>query len=147
VYIGLGTNIGTHWQRIRLFRLALEKIAALPTTRLIAASSIYETPPWGVTEQDTFYNAVAAIKTSLKPIPLLNALKAIEAQLGRKQRQRWGPREIDLDILLMGKLNFKTTLLTVPHPELSNRQFTLVPLREISPSAAHPGGKRFSNSY
>jgi len=146
VYIGMGTNIGTHGQRVRRFHLGLKKLSALPATNVVAVSSIYETPPWGVIKQDSFYNAVAAIQTSLSPIALLRSLKTIETQLGRKQRQRWGPREIDLDILLMGELRLNTEPLVVPHPELLNRQFVLVPLLEISPTAPFPGGKQLAKS-
>lgn len=131
VYIGFGVNIGTHGQRVRLLLLALRRLNALPATRVLAVSSLYETPPWGVLDQDPFYNGVAAIRTGLNPADLLNALKTLETALGRKHRQRWGPREIDLDILVAGRLKLKTDRLTIPHPQLPNRDFALVPLREV----------------
>lgn len=131
VCIGLGTNIGTPGQRTRILRLALHKINALSATRILAVSSLYETPPWGVLDQPPFFNVVAAIHTALRPIDLLHALKSIEVHLGRKSRARWGPREIDLDIIIAGHLNLKNPRLTIPHPQLPHRHFVLIPLKEI----------------
>lgn len=135
-YIGMGVNIGNHGERVRLLLLALQKMNHLSATRVLAVSSLYETPPWGVTEQAEFYNCVAAIKTGLAPMALLRHLKAIEAQLGRKHRQRWGPREIDLDILLAGRSRIDVAGLTVPHKHLANRDFVLVPLLEVNGRAS-----------
>ncbi len=132
VYIGFGVNIGSHGERVRLLLLALRRLNALPATRVLAVSSLYETPPWGVLEQDPFYNGVVAMRTALKPHDLLHALKTLEVALGRKHRQRWGPREIDLDILIAGRLKLTTDRLTIPHPQLPNRDFALVPLKEVA---------------
>lgn len=115
---------------------ALFKIAALPGTRVLAVSSLYETPPWGVTDQPDFTNAVAAIGTPLPPLELLDLLKRIESSLGRKQRERWGPREIDLDILTYRKMKLDLNRLTLPHKHMLERDFVMVPLLEITPEMA-----------
>ena len=141
-YIGIGVNIGGHGQRLRLIMAALKRIEALPTTRIVGVSSLYETPPWGYAEQEAFYNGVVAIVTGLRPLALLHALKGLERGLGRKARVRWGPREIDLDILMMGGLRLVCEGLTVPHPQLTVRDFALVPLLELNGVASLPGGRR-----
>ncbi len=141
VFIGLGINIGTHSERLRLLNLALHKINCLSSTSVLAVSCLYETSPWGITDQPAFYNAVAAIRTNQYPFALLQALKSIEVQLGRKTRARWGPREIDLDILLSGDLQLKTPGLQIPHKHLTERPFALVPLLQINNLAKLPKGQ------
>ncbi len=140
-FIGMGLNIGAHGERVRLLILALHQINRLPTTSVLAVSSLYETPPWGITGQAAFYNAVVAIRTGLSPSALLHALKQTEVQLGRKTRKRWGPREIDLDILLHRSRRIHVKGLQIPHKHLAERQFVLVPLLELTNSAALPSGQ------
>lgn len=144
-FIAMGVNIGTHGERVKLLMLALKQMDQLSITRVLAVSSVYETPPWGVTKQADFYNCVAAISTSLAPMDLLRRLKAIEVHLGRKHRERWGPREIDMDIILSGKLRLNVPGLTIPHRHMAEREFVLVPLLEIAPTAQVPQGPRVSH--
>ncbi len=135
IFIGLGSNIG---DRLQHLRDALYFIHRLESTRLVAVSSLYETPPLGFTEQESFYNAVCQIDTTLDPLALLQALKSIERQLGRPEKyERWHPRPIDLDILLYDTLVFQNDIVTIPHIELPNRKFALVPLLDID-NPIHP---------
>ena len=137
MFVAFGSNVGTHGQRLRCITMAIEYIRHLPDTRLLAVSSLYETPPWGVLDQPSFYNGVIAIRTGLAPRALLKALKRVEQHLGRIHRQRWGPREIDLDILYMGNLRLSVPGLQIPHPEIANREFVRVPLHEIMRGTRH----------
>jgi 2-amino-4-hydroxy-6-hydroxymethyldihydropteridine diphosphokinase len=106
---------------------------------VIRRSCLYETAPVGVTDQQPFLNAVVEAETILAPDALLRLVKDVEAQLGRQSRERWGPREIDVDILLYGDEAIGVPGLTVPHPELWNRLFVLAPLRELQPDLRGPG--------
>lgn len=133
VYIGIGTNIGTPCDRLRRLNQCLLIINRFPGTKVIVVSSLYETPPWGNLNQDSFYNGVLAIRTHMNPHDLLSLLKNTELRLGRQHRERWGPRELDLDILLTDGLRLKTHRLEIPHPQIAHRNFVLVPLREIMP--------------
>lgn len=135
VFIGLGSNLG---ERHRFLNAAAEELRRLPDTKVVWYSSVYETDPYGVKDQPRFLNAVGEIETSLLPPELLKELKRIEQSAGRKERERWGPREIDLDILLYDGLVFSDETVTVPHPELERRKFVLLPLREIAPDRVHP---------
>jgi len=134
-YIGVGSNLE---EPLRQCRMALQNIAALNDTRLLRASSFYRTEPVGVSEQDAFVNAVAEIRTELLPRTLLGALKTIEQQMGRRESLRWGPRIIDLDILLYDRDIVKEEDLIIPHPEFHKRRFVLAPLCEISSYVIHP---------
>lgn len=135
VFIGLGTNIG---DKLANLRSAIHELSTLPDTIVVAASGVYETPPIGFSKQDNFYNAVALIKTSLTPETLFHHLKHIERKLGRPEHyERWGPRIIDLDILLYGNMIISTDLISIPHTEISNRKFVLVPLLELR-NTSHP---------
>lgn len=127
---GLGSNIGDKPANIKK---ALALIESRGLARLIAVSSIYKTPPWGYLEQENFANACALAKTTLSPEALLAAVKAIETDMGRQETVRWGPRLIDIDILFYGNEPLKTDDLVLPHKELFNRAFVLVPLAEIAP--------------
>lgn len=140
VVIGLGSNLGERTQNLAR---ALEAIEELPGTRLIAVSEVVETEPWGVEAQPLFANAVAQLATPMTTDRLLHALKEIESRLGRSEGVRYGPRVIDIDILLVGTEVWSTDELTVPHPRLAERQFALVPLLEIDPDASRPDGTPF----
>ena len=135
VYIGFGSNIG---DRLAHIRNAIHALAEAEGITLQKISSIYETDPIGYETQAQFLNGVAAIQTSLPPLSLLHTLKDIETAIGRKHRTRWGPREIDLDILIYGDLCLQTEKLVIPHPEMHLRRFVLAPLAEISLDFVHP---------
>ncbi len=136
-YIGLGSNLG---ERETLIRLALEQLAALPDTTLGRVSSLYDTAPVGELDQPNFLNAVAALETGLTARQVLWNLLLIERRLGRVRtpQSRYGPRTIDLDLLLFGDQIIDEPELTVPHPELARRAFVLVPLVELEPTLVHP---------
>jgi len=134
-WIGLGSNTG---DRDALLRAALDQIAAMPSTELASVSSFYETEPVGPVEQPWFLNAAARIETELTPGQVLWNLQRIERGLGRVRREKWGPRTIDLDLLLADDLVIDEPGLELPHPELLNRAFVLVPLVEVDPKLTHP---------
>jgi len=135
-FIGLGSNLG---DREAMIRQALEALAALPQTELLRASSLYDTEPVGDVEQPNFLNAVAHLDTHLSARQLLWNLLLIEKRLGRERARRWGPRIIDLDLLLYGNELIEEADLRVPHPELTRRAFVLVPLVELDATLVHPG--------
>ncbi len=134
-FIGIGSNLG---DREALIRQALEEIARLPLTQLTRASSLYDTEPVGDAEQPNFLNAVAEVDTELPPRQLLWNLHLIEKRLGRTRTHKWGPRTMDLDVLLVGDLVLEEPDLRVPHSELIRRSFVLVPLVELDPALVHP---------
>jgi 2-amino-4-hydroxy-6-hydroxymethyldihydropteridine diphosphokinase len=135
VYIGLGSNLG---EREAQIRLALDDLARLPESRLVRASSLYDSEPVGDVDQPNFLNAVAEVETELTARQLLWNLQLIERRLGRTRTRRWGPRTIDLDILLFGPDVVDEPDLQIPHPELARRSFVLVPLVELDPMLVHP---------
>jgi 2-amino-4-hydroxy-6-hydroxymethyldihydropteridine diphosphokinase len=133
IYLSLGSNLG---DRLANFDAAL---AALPpAVKVLNRSFIYETEPWGVTDQPAFLNMVIQGETSLSPTDLLSRLKHLEKQLGRLPSIRYGPRLIDIDILLYNDLVLDTPGLTLPHPHLHERAFVLVPLADLAPNFIHP---------
>ena len=136
--IGLGANLG---DAAATLREAIAELARLPRTELLRASRLYRTPAWGVTEQPDFINAVALVETTLSPRDLLDALLAIERSFGRTRLdgERWGPRTLDLDLLLHGDATIDEPGLRVPHPHLHERAFALLPRAEIAPEAEIPG--------
>jgi 2-amino-4-hydroxy-6-hydroxymethyldihydropteridine diphosphokinase len=134
-YIGLGSNIGDKSDNIKR---ALEILDQFDGLKVVKASSYYETEPVGYEDQDWFVNAVAKIDTVLSPEQLLIAFKKVEKLIGRKDRIRWGPREIDLDLLFYDQMLIDIPNLIVPHPRLHERAFVLVPLAEIAPDLVHP---------
>lgn len=134
-YLSLGSNLGDRETNIRK---ALELLAA--HARLIRVSSLYETAPIGVTDQNDFINAVALIETDLEPKSLLHTVLEIENEIGRLRNFHWGPRVIDIDVLLYDGAAVNTPELTIPHPEMMNRAFVLIPLAEIAPDLELPGG-------
>jgi 2-amino-4-hydroxy-6-hydroxymethyldihydropteridine diphosphokinase len=137
-YIGLGANLGDAEATVRA---ALVALAALPETRLLAGSRLYRTPAWGRLDQPAFVNAAAALETGLAPEALLDQLLALERSHGRERLdgERWGPRTLDLDVLLYGDAVIDSPRLRVPHPHLHERAFALLPLAEIAPQALIPG--------
>ena len=129
--IGVGANVGDAAATVRAAIAALDRLG-----RVVRASSLYRTKPWGVTEQPDFINAVALLETALAPHDLLRALKALERDFGRTPSVRWGPRAIDLDILTYDARKIQDPELSVPHPRVFERAFVLVPLAEIDASYA-----------
>lgn len=136
--IGLGANLG---DATATLREAIAALARLPATELLRASRLYRTPAWGRTEQPDFINAVALVETALPPRELLDALLVVERSFGRVRLdgERWGPRTLDLDLLLYGDQVIDEPGLRVPHPHLHERAFALLPLVEIAPNARIPG--------
>ena len=130
VVLALGGNVG---DKVESLRRALRALASEPGVELTAVSRFYRTPPWGKTDQDWFLNACALGRTNLKPEALLERVKGLEVELGREPAERWGPRVIDIDLIAYDDIALKTERLTLPHPELFNRAFVLVPLAEIAP--------------
>lgn len=134
-YIGIGANLGDARANVEH---AFRALAALPTTRLLACSSLYCSAPVDA-DGDDYINAAACIDTMLSPSALLDALLAIEQVQGRARSYRNAPRPLDLDILLFGTLQLHTAALTIPHPRLTQRAFVLLPLLELAPSIEIPG--------
>ena len=130
VFIGIGSNIGN---RISYIRKAIYYLKQISNTTILKLSSIYETEPIGEIIQRPFLNAVLELQTSKNPLQLLHSLQKIEQSLGRVRLERWGPRTIDLDILLFGRLSINHPDLVIPHPYLCSRRFALKPLSEIAP--------------
>ncbi|WP_257351321.1 2-amino-4-hydroxy-6-hydroxymethyldihydropteridine diphosphokinase [Pseudalkalibacillus decolorationis] len=135
VYLALGSNIG---KRDAYLRRALQTIDQLHETKVKRVSSIYETEPIGYTDQDAFLNMVAYIETTYSSSTLLEELQRIEKQLDRKRNIHWGPRTLDLDILLYNQENIQTEELKVPHPRMLERGFVMIPLYELQPDLQFP---------
>jgi 2-amino-4-hydroxy-6-hydroxymethyldihydropteridine diphosphokinase len=144
-WIGLGGNLG---DAVATLHAALQDLDNLPQTRLVRASKLYRTPAWGVVEQPDFINAVALLDTRLPPRDLLDALLGIERAFGRERHgsERWGPRVLDLDLLLYDSAVIDEPGLRVPHPHLHERAFALLPLVEITPDAFIPGIARAADA-
>jgi 2-amino-4-hydroxy-6-hydroxymethyldihydropteridine diphosphokinase len=137
VYLGLGSNLG---DRDAYLRAAIGKLAEL--LHLERVSSVYESEPLLVVDQPLFHNLACAGKTPLDPFSLLRALKRIESDLGRVPGPRYGPRVIDIDLLLLDDVVLTTPELTIPHPAMLQRAFVLIPLAEIAPGQRHPVARR-----
>lgn len=137
-FVGLGGNLG---EVAATLRAATEALACLPATRLLRASRLYRTPAWGLEQQPDFINGVVALETSLAPGELLDALLRIEREFGRERDggPRWGPRTLDLDLLLHGHAVVDQPGLRLPHPHLHERAFVLVPMLEIAADMLIPG--------
>ncbi len=133
-YLGIGSNLGEREENCRRAVALLKKKGI----RILRESSLYETEPWGVENQPDFINMALSAETGLDPMALLRTLKSIEKEMGRKETSRWGPRIIDLDILLYEGRIIKTPELTIPHPLIQERDFVLKPLSEIAPEIVHP---------
>ena len=134
-YLGLGSNVA---DRVGMVAKALTCLGSQPGIVLGRRSGMYASEPWGHTDQGEFVNAVCEVDTHLEPGELLARLKAIETGLGRKETFRWGPREIDLDILFYGDYVVEGESLKIPHPRICERVFVLEPLAEIVPDMIHP---------
>ena len=133
VFLALGSNLG---DRLANLRAAVDALA--PEVRVLAESRVYETPPWGYADQPAFLNMAVQAETDLAPEALLRRLKQIEVEVGRQPSFRYGPRQIDLDILFYDDLVLESDALTVPHPRLHERAFVLVPLMDLAPEWMHP---------
>ena len=131
VYLSLGSNLG---DRRGYLRAALARLSALPDTHLLAESRMIETTPWGKTDQPDFLNMAVALDTALTPEALLTAIHEIEEQFGRERRVPWGPRTLDIDMLVYEGEERQTPALRLPHPLLTARRFVLEPLAEIAPT-------------
>jgi 2-amino-4-hydroxy-6-hydroxymethyldihydropteridine diphosphokinase len=143
-YLGLGSNVGDRREHL------LDAVAELPRqgVHVVASSSVYETEPVGlVPDQRDFYNACLRVETSHAPDELLTACKAVERSLGRPPGGiRHGPRAIDVDVLLLDSLEYRSERLTLPHPEVTSRRFVLVPLLELDSELALPNGVRLADA-
>lgn len=143
-FVGLGSNVG---DMVETIATAVWVLDELPGTTVTDVSALYETEPWGdVTDQETFLNAVARLETTLAPLELLDELLETEAAMGRDRTTevRWGPRTLDLDLLLHGDTVMDTLKLTLPHAHLHERAFVLVPLMEVFPGGTLPDGTRLT---
>ena len=127
--------------------LAVELIDQNPDCEVESASSIYETIPYGEVPQDEFFNAVIRVQTNLELKELFNLLKSIETKVGRNKREKWGPREIDLDILFFNNIIYSDEEISVPHKDLLNRDFVIIPLLEIEPDLVHPAINKKLNEF
>ncbi len=133
-YIGIGSNLGNREENCqKAIALLIEK-----NIKITKRSSLYEIEAWGVKEQPRFINMAVEIETNLEPAELLKVIKEIENSMGRREGIRWGPRVIDLDVLLYDDLILKTGELEIPHPAIKDREFVLKPLSEIAPDKIHP---------
>ena len=133
VYIALGSNLGD-----RMANLQQAQAALPPVVRMLSASPVYETPPWGYLDQPAFLNQVVLVETNLSPLELLAYLKKLESRMGRQSAVRFGPRLIDLDIIFYDDLVIDTPDLCIPHPRLVGRAFVLVPLADLAADFYHP---------
>ena len=137
-YLSLGSNLG---DREAYLREALRRLADLPGVEVIAVSSLYDTTPVGEMDQPRFLNLVAELRVTLSPLDLLHACQGLETDLGRTRERHWGPRTVDLDLLLYGDVVSEDPELTLPHPLMAERQFVLAPLAEIAPYLRLPDGR------
>jgi 2-amino-4-hydroxy-6-hydroxymethyldihydropteridine diphosphokinase len=135
VYIGLGANLG---EPVETVQAAITAISAWPEVRALKPSSLYKTHPLGPQNQPDYINAAVCLETDMSPEQLLDRLQELEQEHGRERNLHWGPRTLDLDILLSDDLDLSSDRLEIPHPEIANRGFVLAPLLELSPSLVHP---------
>jgi len=144
-YLALGSNLG---DREGYLRAAIARLRAAPGVNFLRQSRVYETEPMGVTDQPPFLNMVVEVEVddSVRPQHLLTLARAIEAEVGRRRRARWGPREIDIDILLVGDERVKENDFELPHPRMWERAFVLVPLAELAPDLTGPGGEAIATT-
>ncbi|MBE0488239.1 MAG: 2-amino-4-hydroxy-6-hydroxymethyldihydropteridine diphosphokinase [Halomonas sp.] len=140
-WIGLGSNLDDPRRHVEL---ALEELDRLPLTRRLGASHCYVSRPHGPRDQPDFINAVALLQTRLSPLALLDQLQALEQRHRRVRARRWGPRTLDLDLLLFDDSVMSLPRLSVPHPELTHRAFVVMPLLELAPALSLPDGSRLA---
>ena len=133
-YLLLGSNMGDRMSNINS---AIQKIGLI-CGEIIQISALYETAAWGYTDQDSFLNQVVVLNSSMHPTQLMLHLLEIEKEIGRKRDFKYGPRTIDIDILMYDKEIINNSILTIPHPELTNRRFALIPLEEVAGEIIHP---------
>lgn len=134
VYLSLGSNMGDKRANITAALGLINKHIG----KIARKSHLYETQPWGVTDQDPFLNIAVMSNTTLEPRALLEAITKIERELGRERKEKWGPRVIDIDIIFYGKRVIRDKGLEIPHPEMHKRAFVLVPMMELDPEFEHP---------
>ena len=134
IYLLLGTNLGDRLNNLR----TASKLLQDREIRILNESSIYETEPWGKSDQGWFLNIVLQIETNLSPNELLNCCLEIEQRMGRIRQEKWSERLIDVDILYYESQKIETDILTVPHKAIQDRKFTLIPMNELAPEAIHP---------
>ncbi|SHG44119.1 2-amino-4-hydroxy-6-hydroxymethyldihydropteridinediphosphokinase [Thermosyntropha lipolytica DSM 11003] len=135
VLLGIGSNLGDKKANLET---AIREIGDIKGVEITGISSFYITPPWGREDQDEFLNGVVEIETDMPPLELLHRLQAVEINMGRERKEKWGPRNIDIDILLYGEEVMDLEELKVPHPYMRERLFVLVPLAEIRPDLVFP---------
>jgi 2-amino-4-hydroxy-6-hydroxymethyldihydropteridine diphosphokinase len=138
IFLGLGTNMGDRLQNLEKACTLISKKAGV----IVKKSTCYETAAWGETNQNNFYNLVIALESKLPPLILLTTLQAIESDMGRIRKQKWGARIIDIDILLFNNEIINLPELKIPHPFLAERRFVLQPLSEIAPDFIEPTSKK-----
>ena len=142
-FLGLGSNLG---DRAHYLKEAISTLAS-PTIKIVTTSQIYETDPWGVMDQPLYWNQVIEIETILEPLDLLHVCQEIEHRLGRERKVHWGPRTIDIDLLIYNGRVSESKELILPHPYLEDRAFVLAPLREIAPTLVLPSGRSIQVVY
>ncbi len=143
VYIAIGSNLASPLEQVNA---ALAALAEIPDSQIVAVSPFYRTPPLGPQDQPDYLNAAVALDTDLAPETLLDHTQRIELQQGRERKaHRWGPRTLDLDIMLFGDRQIATPRLTVPHYDMKNRAFMLLPLVHIAPDACFPDGVKIAD--
>lgn len=139
IYLGLGSNRG---DRLAFIEIAIEEISRIDSTSVHRVSSIYETEPWGIRDQNFFLNCVAEISSELNAHKLAARLKSVETLIGRTNSSKWHEREIDIDLLFYDDMIINSDGLRVPHSEVESRNFVLVPLNDLAPELVHPVSKK-----
>mgnify|MGYP000002149925 CR=1 FL=1 len=142
VFLGLGSNIN---DRLKFLDTAASLIGSCSNIETVSVSSVYETEPWGIKEQNLFLNRVIKVDTSFSPKELLDFVKKTEKKAGRKEREKWYEREIDIDILFFANVVYEDEKFSVPHKEVQNRKFVLVPMCELDGNFIHPVLKKTMN--
>ncbi|WP_373818157.1 2-amino-4-hydroxy-6-hydroxymethyldihydropteridine diphosphokinase [Glaesserella sp.] len=142
VYVALGSNLENPLEQLKQAVVSLQKFA-----KNVEISPFYGSKPLGPQDQPDYINAVARFETDLSPITLLDILQRIENEQGRVRLRRWGERTLDLDILLYGNEHIQSERLTIPHYDMHNREFVIVPLHDLSPELVLPSGKRLADIY
>jgi 2-amino-4-hydroxy-6-hydroxymethyldihydropteridine diphosphokinase len=143
-YLSLGSNLG---ERAYYLGAAIRGLEWCKEVKICKESSVYETEPWGLAEQPVFWNMVLEIETELDPFELLHLCQKVENNLGRKRISKWGPRTVDIDVLLYDNIVVDKLELILPHPYLEEREFVLAPLRELSPELILPSGYVIKNVH